>query len=58
VKKHALCPVKFEREEGTEKVAEQLRRELLEHGRLAREWHGKFGNEAPDIKRFGEYFGD
>ena len=58
VKKGALCPVKFVRENGTDAVAAQLKKDLLEHGKIARAWHIKHGREAPDMKRFGEYFGD
>lgn len=57
VKKGALCPVKFVREEGTEKVAAQLREDLLQHGKLARKWSAEFGREAPDMMKFKEYFG-
>lgn len=57
VKKTALCPIKFVREAGTEKTAEQLKHDLHEHGKIARKWAIKFGSEAPDMKRFGEYFG-
>ena len=56
VKEHALCPVKFEKEEGTEKVAQNLRQDLVEHGKIARAWAVKFGMDATDMKRFGEYF--
>ncbi|VVC01648.1 Putative zinc- or iron-chelating domain protein [uncultured archaeon] len=55
-KKGALCPVKFVKEAGTEKAAKSLREDLIEHGKLARRWHAKFGREAPDIFRFFEYF--
>ncbi len=51
-----LCPVKFEKEEGTEKEAQSRRQDLVEHGKIARAWAVKFGREAPDMKRFGEYF--
>lgn len=58
VKEKALCPVKFVKEEGTDKVAAQLMSELIEHGKLARQWHQKFGDKgAPDMGRFAEYFG-
>ena len=58
VKEKALCPVKFVREEGTGKTAAQLMSDLIEHGKLARLWHQKFGDKgAPDMKRFAEYFG-
>ncbi len=52
-----LCPVKFEKEEGTGKVAQSLKEDLIEHGKIARAWAIKFGKEAPDMKRFAEYFG-
>ena len=53
----ALCPVKFVREKGTEEVALQLKKDLHEHGRLARIWFSKFGESgAPDMKKFAEYF--
>ena len=55
-KKGALCPVKFEMDKGTGKVADQLLEDLAKHGKIAREWHQKFGKEAPDMKRFAEYF--
>lgn len=58
MKKGALCPVKFEKEDGTAGVAAQLREDLLQHGRLAREWTVKFGSQGvPDMRRFSEYFG-
>lgn len=57
VKKGALCPVKFVREEGTDAVAAQLKKDLLEHGKIARAWSVKYGKEAPRIGRFAEYFG-
>ena len=57
-KKGALCPVKFAREAGTEEVAAQLKKDLLRHGRLAREWVVAFGGRGtPDMKKFREYFG-
>ena len=56
VKEKALCPVKFVREEGTDKTAAQLMGDLIEHGKLARQWHREFGNAPPDMKRFAEYF--
>lgn len=56
-KKGCLCPVKFEREGGTEKVAASLRADLIEHGKIARAWAIKFGKEAPDMGKFDEYFG-
>jgi len=56
-KKGALCPAKFVKEEGTEKIAQQLGRDLLEHGKIARRWSASFGeNGAPDMKRFAAYF--
>ena len=58
VKKGALCPVKFVLEDGTDEIAAQLKKDLLEHGKIARAWHIKFGKVAPDMKKFGEYFGD
>ena len=58
VKKGALCPVKFVREAGTAKTAEKLAADLFLHGKMAREWHIKFGANVPDMKRFAEYFGD
>ena len=57
VKKGALCPVKFVREKGTDEIAAQLKKDLLEHGKIARAWHVKHGKEAPDMKKFGKYFG-
>lgn len=57
-KKRALCPVKFEREEGTEETAARLKKDLHEHGKLARKWHQKFGTGAPDMKKFEEYFAE
>ena len=56
-KKRALCPAKFEREEGIEETAARLKKDLLEHGKLARKWHQKSGTGAPDMKKFLEYFG-
>ena len=57
VKKGALCPLKFVREEGTEKIAEQLRKDLIEHGKIARKWAIKYGEKGvPDMKKFAEYF--
>ncbi len=57
VKKGALCPVKFVREEGTDEVAAQLKKDLHEHGKMARIWTAAFGSKgAPDMKKFGEYF--
>ncbi|MCX8174799.1 MAG: YkgJ family cysteine cluster protein [Candidatus Micrarchaeota archaeon] len=56
VKKGALCPAGFAREEGTEEVARRLGKDLLEHGKLARAWHAKFGSQAPDIRKLLEYF--
>ncbi len=58
VKKGALCPVKFLREAGTAKIAEKLSADLFLHGKMAREWHQKFGTKVPDMMRFSEYFGD
>jgi len=58
VKKGARCPVKFVREKGTDNVAAQLKKDLHEHGKIARAWHIKFWKEAPDMKKFGEYFED
>jgi Fe-S-cluster containining protein len=57
-KKGCLCPVKFVREPGTENVAKQLQADLHGHGKIARAWAIKFGNKAPDMKKFSEYFGD
>jgi len=57
MKKGALCPVAFEKEEGTEGIAEKLKQDLLLHGKIAREWSIKHGKEAPDMAKFGEYFG-
>ena len=57
MKKGALCPVVFEKEEGTEGIADQLKRDLLLHGKIAREWTIRFGKQAPDMAKFGEYFG-
>ncbi|MCX8197989.1 MAG: YkgJ family cysteine cluster protein [Candidatus Micrarchaeota archaeon] len=57
VKKNALCPVEFEKEEGTEEAAELLKKDLEEHGKLARKWQRKHGNRPPDMARFWEYFG-
>ena len=58
VKKGALCPVKFVREKGTDEVAAQLKKDLHEHGKIARAWTSKFGDRgAPDMKKFSEYFG-
>ncbi|MEM4634099.1 MAG: YkgJ family cysteine cluster protein [Candidatus Anstonellaceae archaeon] len=58
VKKGALCPVRFQKEEWTEKVAAQLKEDLVEHGRIARRWAAEFGKNAPNILRFWEYFAD
>ncbi|MEM2137983.1 MAG: YkgJ family cysteine cluster protein [Candidatus Anstonellaceae archaeon] len=57
-KKGCLCPVNFVREPGTEEVAKQLQNDLHEHGKIARAWAVKFGKDAPDIRKFKEYFGD
>ncbi|MCX8196889.1 MAG: YkgJ family cysteine cluster protein [Candidatus Micrarchaeota archaeon] len=56
VKKNALCPVKFEKEEWTEVVAGQLKKDLFEHGKIARQWQKKFGDKAPDMRLFCQYF--
>ncbi|MEM4554906.1 MAG: YkgJ family cysteine cluster protein [Candidatus Anstonellaceae archaeon] len=56
VKKGALCPVKFQPTQEISEAAAQLQEDLLEHGKLARRWTVKFGKEAPDIKRFDQYF--
>jgi Fe-S-cluster containining protein len=58
VKKGALCPVNFAKEGGTEETAKQLKLDLHEHGKMARKWAAAFGKDAPDMKRFAEYFGD
>ena len=58
VKKGALCPVKFARENGTDGIAAQLKRDLLEHGKIARKWAVEFGKEAPNMEKFKEYFRD
>jgi len=58
VKKGALCPVKFAREANLEADAKALQQDLLQHGKLARQWHSKYGKEAPDMRKFKEYFGD
>jgi len=58
VKKGALCPVKFVREEGTDEIAAQLKKDLLEHGKIARAWHIRHGKGAPDMKKFNAYFED
>jgi Fe-S-cluster containining protein len=55
-KKGALCPLKFEKEKGTGETAKSLQEDLVEHGKLARKWIAAYGNEVPDIRRFGEYF--
>lgn len=57
-KKGCLCPVKFVRENGTEEIARQLQNDLHEHGKIARAWAINFGKEAPDIRKFKEYFCD
>ncbi|VVB99648.1 Putative zinc- or iron-chelating domain protein [uncultured archaeon] len=57
VKKGALCPVKFVREAGTEEIARQLGKDLIEHGKIARKWAVKHGNKVPEMKKFAEYFG-
>lgn len=56
MKKHALCPVKFEKEPGTAGVAKQLQQDLHEHGKIVRRWNVEHG-EIPDIKKFSQYFG-
>ncbi|MCX8194776.1 MAG: YkgJ family cysteine cluster protein [Candidatus Micrarchaeota archaeon] len=56
VKKNALCPVKFPKDAEIEEAARQLQADLVEHGKMARRWHAKFGKNAPDIERFSEYF--
>ncbi len=56
-KKGALCPVKFEREAGTDEIAAQLKRDLLQHGKMARKWIAAFGDKGvPDMKKFEAYF--
>ncbi len=57
-KKNCLCPVKFEKEDGTGETAKALQEDLILHGKIARQWGAKFGNEPPDMRRFGEYFAD
>jgi len=57
MKKGALCPVKFEREGYVDKVAQELKKDLSEHGKLARAWAVKYEGGMPDISKFGEYFG-
>ncbi len=56
VKKGALCPVKFVREDGTAGIAAQLEGDLREHGKIARKWSIRFGKEAPDMVKFHAYF--
>ncbi len=57
MKEHALCPVKFEKEAGTEETAAQLRKDLIDHGKIARKWSIDYWDEIPDMKKFSEYFG-
>lgn len=57
MKKKALCPVIFEREDYVDGVAAQLKEDLKEHGKIARSWAVRYGHDAPDMRRFGEYFG-
>lgn len=57
MKKGALCPCKFTREAGTDETAAQLKRDLHEHGKIARAWNVKFGAKGvPDMSSFQEYF--
>ena len=58
VKKGALCPVKFEREKGTDEDAKKLSEDLIGHGIIARKWAINFGDKAPGMELFLEYFGD
>ncbi|MFA6908235.1 MAG: YkgJ family cysteine cluster protein [Candidatus Micrarchaeia archaeon] len=58
IKKGALCPISFVREENMEPDAVKLKRDLLEHEVIARKWcveRGKRG-EKPDMARFKDYF--
>lgn len=57
MKKGALCPIKFEPEGNVERDAKALQKDLIEHGKMARKWCVKHGNEAPGMKKFREYFG-
>ena len=56
LKKGALCPVNFVREENMEGDAARLKKDLYTHEKLARQWHAKYGREMPDMRRFKEYF--
>lgn len=57
MKKGALCPVEFKREESVGGDAKQLRQDLYDHGVMARKWIDSFGSKKPDMEKFGEYFG-
>lgn len=57
VKKGALCPMKFEMEEGMEGDAKRLSDDLYSHGVMARKWSATH-SEAPDMKKLMEYFAE
>lgn len=52
MKKNALCPVKFEKEEYMGQIASQLESDLHEHGRIARAWINANPGKKPDMATF------
>ena len=51
MKKKALCPVKFARENDMPAVAERLRADLLKHGEIVRKWNVQH-KEKPAVEAF------
>ena len=58
MKKTALCPKKYPKEEEMEATARALLSDLHEHGVMARGWSAGRAGEVPDMRKFLEYFGN